>query len=87
MLRRGTCPVSWGDMGRGQAQPRLGHLRHVEWASGVAGPGSPSAPPELLLTPMCSAFSPTGQEGAAAHAHYEAKAGLGSLQGKRVPSG
>lgn len=87
MLRRGTCPVSWGDMGRGQAQPRRDHPRHVEWVLDVAGLGSPSAPPKLPLTPICSAFSLTGQEGAAAHARYEAKAGLGALQGRRWPSG
>ena len=30
MLRRGTYPVSWGDTGRGQAQPCRVHPRHVE---------------------------------------------------------
>ena len=87
MLRRGTCPVSWGDTGRGQTQPRRSHPGHVEWALDVAGLGSPCAPPKLPLTPICSAFSLTGQEGAAAHARYKVKAGLGALQGKRLPSG
>lgn len=87
MLQRGTYPVSWGDTGREQAQPCRVHLGHVEWTLDVAGLGSPSAPLKLPLTPICSAFSLTGQEGAAAHACYEAKAGLGALQGKQLPSG
>ena len=88
MLRRGTYPVSWGDTGRGQAQPSRVHPGMWSWVElDVAGLGSPSAPLKLPLTPICSAFSLTGQEGAAAHARYEAKAGLGALQGKQLPSG
>lgn len=80
MLRRGTCPVSWGDMDGGRPSP----IRAMPgmWGGHQAWLDQAPAPPKLPLTLIRPDFSLTGQEGAAAHTHFEAKAGLSALQGK-----
>lgn len=65
-----------GGHGEGQTQPCraiLGGWCQVWLARAIL-----SKPP----TPICFGLSLTGQEGATAHTCYEAKAGLGALQGE-----
>lgn len=65
----------FGGYGEGQAQP----YRAIWEQMGVRRGQPGLILPKLLPTLFCSALSLTGQEGAAAHTRYEAKAGLGAL--------
>lgn len=69
-----------GDTWRGRPSPVGPSWRG--WVSGVAGQSDPP-------TPVCFGLSLTGQEGASAHARFEAKAGRGALPGEllRGPRG
>lgn len=78
MPRRETCPVSWGDV-EGQTQPCRAILPAEGGCQVWLARAILSKPPP---TPVCFGLSLTGQEGAAAHTCYEAKAGLGALQGE-----